>query len=230
MTSGEKFLPYSLLTWLSVLFFFELALLAGGLACGSKKSTTSASTKPPPSLTDGVKYTVTFKSTWSSITHPTQFPPNPHFSGLVGAVHDNRASLWKRGETASPGMELMAETGGKGILLSEVEDLMDEGSALYTLSGPGLSHSPGETTLELTLSQDYPLVTLVSMLAPSPDWFVGVSALNLFESGQWVSSMAVDLRVYDAGTDSGATFTSPNRDSNELITPTDLKPYRHGLY
>ena len=48
------------------------------------------------------------------------------------------------------------------------------------------------------------------MVAPSPDWFVGVSGLPLFENGQWVEERRIDLVPWDAGTDSGTTFESRN--------------------
>ena len=57
---------------------------------------------------------------------------------------------------------------------------------------------------------DFPLVTLVSMIAPSPDWFVGVSSLSLLEEGSWLGSVVVELFAYDAGTDGGVIYTSPN--------------------
>jgi hypothetical protein len=48
------------------------------------------------------------------------------------------------------------------------------------------------------------------MVAPSPDWFVGVSGLSLIENGSWVAEKVVQLDPYDAGTDSGVTFSSAN--------------------
>lgn len=56
-----------------------------------------------------------------------------------------------------------------------------------------------------------PLVTLVSMIAPSPDWFVGVAGLSLVEGGDWRDEVVVELFAYDAGTDSGPTYTSSNQ-------------------
>jgi len=53
----------------------------------------------------------------------------------------------------------------------------------------------------------------VSMLAPSPDWFVGVSGLSMRENGAWVPQIVVPLVAYDAGTDSGPTYASPNQES-----------------
>jgi hypothetical protein len=169
-----------------------------------------------------VRYRVTFESTWSAGSHPVQFPANPHFSGLVGAVHNDQAELWSRGKSASAGIELMAETGGKTSLLNEVDQLIQNGSALSNLSGGGLSSSPGTVSLEFTVNKSYPLVSLVSMVAPSPDWFVGVSSLSLLESGEWVEFKEVDLRVYDAGTDNGVTFTSANSNTSPQGTITRL--------
>ena len=85
--------------------------------------------------TDGeARYRVTFEATWSVATHPTNFPANPHFSGLVGATHDETTRIWERGEVASDGIELMAENGGKSQLLAEIAALIAAGTAYELLS------------------------------------------------------------------------------------------------
>lgn len=49
------------------------------------------------------------------------------------------------------------------------------------------------------------------MLGPSPDWVVGVSKLNLCQKDcTWTRSMTIDLYPWDAGTDNGITYMSPN--------------------
>ena len=48
------------------------------------------------------------------------------------------------------------------------------------------------------------------MIAPSPDWFVGVSGLNLWQDGAWVENRTVALFLYDAGTDDGEDYRSAN--------------------
>ena len=174
----------------------------------------------------GVRYRVTFTATWSAETHPRNFPGNPHFSGLVGATHARDIRIWQSGQAASDGMELMAETGGKGRLLSEIDRLIADGSAHSRLSGGGLSTSPAAVSLTFTAVASHPFVTLVSMLAPSPDWFVGVSALPLMEDGTWKARVTVPLTVYDAGTDDGAVFTAADADSDpaEPITALTSDP------
>ena len=172
-------------------------------------------------------YRVTFESTWSAETHPDGFPPNPHFSGLIGGTHDATATLWTEGALASDGIESMAETGSKTLLRSEVEALIGEGRAGAVLSGGGIGLSPGSVTLDVEVTEAFPLVSLVSMLAPSPDWFVGVAGLNLRTDGTWLPSVSVPLHVYDAGTDSGPAYTSPDEDTvpPEPIVQIEAPPF-----
>ena len=158
-------------------------------------------------------YDVTFVSTWSAQTHPEGFPSSPHYSRLVGATHDAGTSLWAPGTIASDGVESMAETGGTSLLLAEVDALRASGSAIEPLLGPSLAASPGEATMTVVVSDDRPLVSLVTMIAPSPDWFVGVHGLDLRDGNGWRDEVVVELAVYDAGTDHGPTYTSPNDDA-----------------
>jgi hypothetical protein len=159
-------------------------------------------------------YTITFESTWSSATHPNGFPSNPHFSGLIGGTHSGNISFWKEGDIASIGVENMAETGNKTELINEVTAAINAGNAYSLLSGGSINPSPGSVSLQFDITSDYPKVTLVSMVAPSPDWFIGVSNLDLCENGEWIVSRTIDLFAYDAGTDSGPNYTSSNQDTN----------------
>lgn len=163
--------------------------------------------------TDTATYRVRFQATWSASSHPQGFPSNPHFSGLIGGVHNADAVIWEAAETASPGMEQMAEIGAQSPLDTEVEGLIAGGDALQVIRGGGIGRSPGAVSTTFTVSRAYPLVSLVSMLAPSPDWFVGVSGLSLFERGDWLEQKVVTLYTWDAGTDSGTSYTSGNLDT-----------------
>lgn len=160
------------------------------------------------------QYEVTFDSVWSSETHPYEFPPNPHFSGLIGGTHQDTVSFWEVGGIATDGIEAMAETGATGGLRAEVMAAIDEGHAEFVIQGPGIGSSPNTVSHRFEISDDYPFVTLVSMIAPSPDWFVGTSGLNLRPGGAWLGRVVYDLLPYDAGTDSGLKYTSPNEDTS----------------
>lgn len=175
-------------------------------------------------------YEVTFEATWSAATFPEGFPANPHFSPLVGAVHGPGATLWTAGEAASPGIERMAEVGATATLLAEVETLAQAGRPVRALSGSGLPLSPGTVGLQLDLDADAPLVSLVTMLAPSPDWFVGVSGLDLRDVDGWEAERVVDLFVYDAGSDDGATYTAADADADpkQPIARVEAAPFLVG--
>jgi hypothetical protein len=169
------------------------------------------SPKPPPA--SSVRYEVGFDATWSRQSHPREFPANPHFSSLVGGTHSARESFWEPAGFASDGIEAMAERGSAAVLADEVRAAIGRGTAEFLLRGDALPLSPGSVSLEFQVSAEFPLVTLVTMVAPSPDWFVGVHGLSLIEDGEWVGERRVELFPYDAGTDSGATYLSADRDT-----------------
>jgi hypothetical protein len=171
-------------------------------------ATTPASTPPTGATATSARYRVTFEGTWSAATHPVDFPSSPHFSPLVGGTHNLAVAFWREGLTASAGIKDMAERGRTMPLDQEVAAAIVAGTAERLLVGGPVDRSPGSVSLEFEISQTHPLVTLVSMIAPSPDWFVGVSALPLLENGRWVDERQVDLVPWDAGTDSGSTFAS----------------------
>jgi len=168
----------------------------------------TATETPVPEPT--ARYELAFDATWSAETHPDRFPGNPHFSGLIGAVHTDGAELWQVGGKASPGMRNMAETGGKRPLEAEVAEMVDAGTACELISGSGISRSPGSVSVTFTASAACPQVSVVTMIAPSPDWFVGVTGLGLLEGGVWADLVVVELLPWDAGTDSGVIYTSRN--------------------
>jgi len=158
-----------------------------------------------------VTYRVDFEGTWSAATHPGAFASNsPHFTRLVGGIHSDAVSFWEAGGLATPGIESMAELGGTGTLLGEVQTAINAGTARSTLLGDDLFNLPNSTSLTITVDEAYPLVTLVTMIAPSSDWFVGVSGLSLRENDQWLGQVVVDLYAYDAGTEEGSGFSLSN--------------------
>lgn len=162
----------------------------------------------PLTLEPNAKYTLTFNATWSAQTHPNDYPPGPHFSGLIGLTHNINAELFRKGKIASDGIKNMAELGSKIPLQSEIQNLIDNGTGKYLISGGGISPSPGAVSLEFDITYSHSMITVVSMIAPSPDWFIAVSDINLIQNNKWVLKKVVTVDSYDAGTDSGPTFLS----------------------
>ena len=153
-------------------------------------------------------YELTFDSNWNPGDHP--YVATGHFSPLIGSLHDDTVSFWEPGGMSTPGIELMAETGNVVGLLNEV---IAVGDAAEVVTAPGVD-ADRETTMTLEVDISRPLLTLVSMVAPSPDWFVGTHGFDLRPEGHWADSFDLPLAIYDAGTDSGTELTSPNADTD----------------
>ena len=179
---------------------------------------------PPPTPTTA-RYRVVFDSTWSASTHPTDFPTTAHYSGLIGSTHGPSVSFWAEGSVASEGIRQMAERGSKSPLDAEVQQAIAAGLAEHVLSGPDLDVTPASASMEFDVSRAFPMVTLVSMIAPSPDWFVGVASLALFQNNQWRDEVRVDLAGFDAGTDSGITYRSSDRETVPRAVTARLAGY-----
>lgn len=170
-------------------------------------------------------YRVTFTSTWTDLTHPGAFPAGGHYSALVGATHRGNTRFWRNRGRASYGIEAMAEDGDPYPLVERVEARIAQGRADQVLLGSGLA-SPGSTSIVFTAQRDFAYLTLVSMLAPSPDWFVGVSRLPLRDGEDWKTSIEIPLRPWDAGTDKGKSFNSDDAESSGVIRRVRNKYFR----
>ena len=166
-------------------------------------------TQPEPET--NARYKLTFNASWSAQTHPNEFPSSAHFSGLIGMTHNGNSILFAKGEIASIGIKNMAETGSKSPLETEIQDFISNGTGNALISGGGINPLPGEVSLEFDITTSNSMVSVVSMLAPSPDWFIAVSSVNLIENNKWVSSKTITVDIYDAGTDDGVTFLSPDK-------------------
>ena len=166
-----------------------------------------------PAAAEVAEYRVTFDATWSAGTHPGAYPTGAHFSPPVGGTHDATVTFWQTGSLASDAIEQMAEEGASAPLANEVALAIIQGSAFSQIAANGLT-SPGMVQATFLVNESHPLVTLVTMVAPSPDWFLGVSGLSLRSGAAWLDPVVHDLFSYDAGTDSGTAFTSGNDDTD----------------
>lgn len=201
-------LPRFILSPVLKALFLSVALVVLSACSDSENTSTDRDESASAS------YKVTFTTTWTVTDFPTKFPGGAHFSGLIGATHNNQIKFWEAGQLATAGIESMAETGATNGVSAEVSAAKVDGKAEFVLAGSGNS-AAGTVELDFDINETYPLVTLVSMVAPSPDWFVGVHGLSLYDdaASDWKDKITVSLNVYDAGTDSGLSFQSGNEDS-----------------
>uniref|UniRef100_A0A668A497 Spondin 2b, extracellular matrix protein n=1 Tax=Myripristis murdjan TaxID=586833 RepID=A0A668A497_9TELE len=139
-------------------------------------------------------YSLTFTGKWTQAAFPKQYPvyrPPAQWSNLIGVTHSSDYHMWQRNEFASNGVREFTEKGEAWTLIKEIEAAGERIQSVYGIfSAPALS--------------------FIVRIVPSPDWFVGVDSLDLCDGDRWKESVSLELFPYDAGTDSGFTFSSPN--------------------
>jgi hypothetical protein len=185
------------------------ALLISG--CGSKSDSNASDTQGDAS------FKVTFNTHWNGADFPTHYPNGAHWSPLVGTVHNEQVIFWAPDDQpASTGIKSMAETGATSAFNDEIQIAKDAGYSQGRIQAGGIGSGAGSTNIEFSTSSTFPLLTLTSMIAPSPDWFTGIHGVSLQdENGHWIEKQTLNLNLYDAGTDSGLSFRSSDSDNSD---------------
>ena len=160
-------------------------------------------------------YDISVTTIWNSTDH-TSVPGSAHWSNLIGATHSTADEFVSLGTNATLGIKDVAERGDNTEITNEINAAISSGDADQLLQD-GFSPFAGNNSMagymNITVSESFPLITLVSMVAPSPDWFIAVNSLSL-RSGNpavnngWKDTFTMDVFAYDAGTDDGTDYTS----------------------
>ncbi|XP_059869114.1 spondin-2 isoform X2 [Delphinus delphis] len=176
------------------------------------------------------KYSITFTGKWSQASFPKQYPlfrPPAQWSSLLGAAHSPDYSLWRKGQYVSNGLRDFAERSEAWALMREMEAAGEKLQSVHgVFSAPAVPSGTGQTSAEFEAHSRHSLVSFVVRIVPSPDWFVGIDSLDLCDGGRWREQVVVDLHPYDAGTDSGFTFSSPKFATVPQDTVTELRRRR----
>lgn len=164
-------------------------------------------------------YSVTFTSNWTQTAHPHSsgnLPGNAHWSKLVGATHNDQVVFVEMGGLATPGVEDIAELGSNTIFFTEVNSAIALNYANSVIDGDDLLTAEGQIIInDIITTEDFPLLTLLSMIAPSPDWMIAINSVFLLDTdGDWIDEIILNLYPYDAGTDSGVDYTSTNMNTD----------------
>ncbi|XP_013174900.1 PREDICTED: spondin-1-like [Papilio xuthus] len=181
---------------------------------------------------DEAKYEVTFEGLWSRNTHPRDFPPEAaraHFGDVIGASHTAQYRVWQEGRSASTGLRRLADDGATTALEKELKEESDHirtiikarGISWQQVSSGGIP----STFAVFRVDAKHHLMSLAAKLAPSPDWIVGVSALELCNANcTWTRSATLPLYPYDAGTDSGLSYTARRQPTSPPAPVRALRP------
>lgn len=154
------------------------AALAATLASGPAQSSPKSETMK--------KYRV-------SITNMTD---HQIFSPAVAVTHSMDLEVFKVGEPASAGVQMVAEDGPTDTLAAE---LRASGKAKDVVVADAIM--PGETkSFEITADADHPYLSFVSMLATTNDGFHGLHGKNIYR----YRNLRTYTHAYDAGTENNS--------------------------
>jgi hypothetical protein len=153
------------------------------------------------------RYEVRFERSWSSESHPKDFPLLAHFSPVIGVTHGDGFSLFREGAAPTPGLEKLCEEGKHQPLDAELKRAIESGGAgaLIETEEP-LRSVPGVATAVFEVDAAHPLVDIAAMIAPSPDWCAVAADVDLREGGDWVAEKTVTLYAWDVGTDRATSY------------------------
>ncbi|KAM8940326.1 spondin-2 [Pelodytes ibericus] len=160
------------------------------------------------------KYSIVFTGKWSQSSFPKQYPlyrPPAQWSSLLGVTHSLDYHMWKKHDPASNGVREFTEKGEAWSLMKEIEAAGDKIQSVHGIfTAPAITSGTGQASSEFEAHSRHPFASFMVRIVPSPDWFVGIDSLNLCDGKRWKQTVSLELHPYDAGTDSGFTFSSPN--------------------
>ncbi|XP_077387430.1 spondin-2b isoform X3 [Festucalex cinctus] len=169
---------------------------------------------PVCTASEAAQYNLTFSGKWTRDAFPKQYPvyrPPAQWSNLVGVTHSSDYHMWQRNGFASNGVREFTEKGEAWTLMKEVEQAGEQIQSVYGIfSAPAVIGGTGQSSTVVEVFARHSYLSFIVRLVPSPDWFVGTDSVDLCNGDQWKDSVSLELFPYDAGTDSGFTFSSPN--------------------
>lgn len=172
-------------------------------------------------------YRVTFTTNFTETTHPTDYPDTASFGKVFLAAHSASQNIFIMGNVASEGLKLYAEDGDLSTLLNEHSG-GDDDTAMTIFTGSSNVGTSTTVTFDVNVTPARTRISFVSKISPSPDWFVGVPSINLVNGNELIESASYRLFPLDAGSDSGASYESPDSPEPGPITEIQVPPFSGG--
>ncbi len=198
--------------------FIVLGVLLFLIACSGKDSNALEEDL------NKVKYRLTFTSLWNEKDHLGQ-PVTAHFSPIVLTVHDQRHTLFSVGELTGRSLEEVAEHGNPTQINKDILIDQNLGKVLSFINTKDQFISTQSTqVIEFEVSLEHSMVSFVTMVAPSPDWIVGLDGFSLYDGTKFIDNTAsIDLYAYNAGTEEGDFGGNFSLNNNPTQSPTPIQ-------
>jgi len=141
----------------------------------------------------------------------TNLTNNQLITPLAVVIHESGYTAWELGQKASPGLEMLAESGNPSTLIAEAQA---SNFVVNTAVANSVTPPNSSQTVTITAPHSHTLkISLAAMLADTNDAYTGVTdwLVGNLDVGESTSTMT---RVYDAGTEAntetGDTIPGPS--------------------
>lgn len=157
-------------------------------------------------------YSCEFTNLWSGARHPIFYPSDARWSPPNLGAHSDGYSMWYPGTNASVGVENVAESGNPEVLLEEFLNATELTGDFVTGNLTFNREQQQQILPDIVVSREHPLLSSITMIAPSPDWFSGFYDYDpRNERGNsWSNEFIILTYPYDAGTEQGYMFNTTN--------------------
>ena len=158
-------------------------------------------------------YSIKFESLFNAQSF-RYFPRGGRLTNLFLVAHDGDFTLWETTKKASDGVAKYVRRENSKVIQEELGYSQDRIHRSVTVP---VSASPNQKSTLISVDHRHALVSAMSGILPSPDWFTGVWHSNLCDesNASWRKRVVVNLQPYDVGANSGRKFRSRSKDTKK---------------
>ena len=142
-------------------------------------------------------------------------PAGAGFGETIVVAHKCDFSFFTVGNSASAGVQALAEGGATSEFQAEVTAAVAAGNAQasWTIPAPDSPTGNKNGPNSAPVKEEFSCLTVLVKINPTSDWFVGVSSYDLRSGGTWPTpgnnnNIFIDLFPFDAGTLEGTEFAT----------------------
>ena len=126
---------------------------------------------------------------------------------------------------------LILFSGKTDTLVNEINDQIAAKKAWKLILPGGTSPEGVISGIRVQVTSDFSKVSFITMVAPSPDWFIGIDSLDMCNNGTWRESWNVTMSPpYDAGTEEGEAFSTNNVATNPHVNIFQITNNTEGAF
>ncbi|KAJ2951133.1 hypothetical protein O0L34_g5522 [Tuta absoluta] len=145
---------------------------------------------------DVAVYNVKLHLMWDDDIYHREHQGKHQWSQVFGQSHNRSYALYRVGEPSRPSVLDFIQFGTLDPLMEESEE---EPKVYDQFIAPPVENGQGETETVVFVDGEHSMVSLMSKILPSEDWFIGVDSLDLCLRSSWVDQLTLDLEPLVAG-------------------------------